>query len=149
QEKNNQLVFYERPRLLYLLADAFTFFSLYAYWQFIRKFLYLDKEMPALGKFTKYTSWAILLFLAFNLFYAFAIGNLMGLIAIDTAAGIVLLVAGSYTLIRIGKLHSRLRKFIYGGIFSMLLFYGLGSLYEFIRDTEWDVFPDLGGAIPF
>jgi hypothetical protein len=148
QDHNNQLFLEENPLLIYLLPDAFALLSLYAYWQFIRKFLYLQTRTPALDRFMFYTSNGILALFVFNVWYAFQYRNLMGLVAMDTTAGIALIIIGSYTLTRVSKVNAPLRKFIYGGIFSMLFFYALGSVYELIRDTSWNIFPDMGGGTP-
>jgi len=148
QDENNQLFLSEKPWWIYLLPDAFAWFSLYAYWQFVRRFLYLDTGMPAMARVMKYTALAILVFAVFNLWYAFRYADLMGLVTIDTITGLVLLVVGSYTLFRIRKVDAGLSRFIYGGILCMLFFYALGSVYELIRDTSWNVFPDIGGGTP-
>jgi two-component system LytT family sensor kinase len=148
QEKNNQLFFSENPLLIYLLPDAFALLSLYAYWQFIRKFLYINAVLPALDRFMFYTSNSILAFFVFNVWYAFQFKHLMGLVIMDTTAGMVLIIIGVYTLIRVRKVNAPLRRFVYGGISCMLIFYALGSIYELIRDTSWNVFPDMGGGTP-
>ncbi len=148
QDGNNQLIMSEKPLVIYLLPDACAWISLYAYWQFVRRFLYIDTNMPVMARWMKYTSYLILAFAVFNLWYAFRYADLMRLIAMDTTAGIILLIAGSYTLFRIRKVNAGLKRFLYGGIFCMLLFYALGSLYELLRDTQWGIFPELGGGTP-
>lgn len=148
QDGNNQLFLLENPLVLYLLPDAFAWIGLYGYWQFVTRFLYLKEKAPALAAFMKLTSNAILLFAALNLLYAFFFKHIMSLILIDTIVGIVLLIIGSYTLVRIRRVESSLRKFIYAGISCMLVFYGLGWLYEVTRDASWNRLPDLGGGTP-
>ncbi len=149
KEQNNQLVFTEKPMLIHLIADSFIFLSIFAYWHFVRRFLYLSKEKAFLGRFMYYGSFAVLIAGLASLWYAFTFKNITGLIQLNSTIGVIFLLAGFYILISIRKMKQPLKWFIYGGIFCLVLFYSLGSFYEMIRDTQWNFFPNfLGGGTP-
>jgi Histidine kinase/7TM diverse intracellular signalling len=149
KEHNNQLVFKENPLFVHLIADSFIFLSAFAYWKFVQKFLYIHKSAGFLGKFIHYGSRAILCVGAISLFYAFFFRDITGIINLNSAIGVVFLLGGLFILVSIRKINQPLRRFVYGGIFSLLFFYALGSLYEFARGTDWNFFPEsLGGGTP-
>jgi sensor histidine kinase YesM len=148
KERNNQFVFSERPLLVHLVSDTFIFLSMFAYWQFVRKFLYVDKENNFLSKYLKYGSYIILLLGTLSFLYAVIFQNITSLIQLNTIIGMIQLVAGVYVLFGIRKVNQPLRRFIYGGILCILIFYSLGSIYEFVRDTRFAFLPGLGGGTP-
>lgn len=146
--ENNQNCFAEFPLLNLLITDSFIFLSQYAYWVFVRKFLYLDKENNFLSKYLKYGSWAILIIGFLSLVYALSSQNIMGLININSKIAILFLLAGAYVLIAIRKLKQPLRIFIYGGIFSLISFSSLASVFEILRETKYAFFTSLNGGTP-
>jgi Histidine kinase/7TM diverse intracellular signalling len=149
KEHNNQLVFKENPLFVHLIADSFIFLSAFAYWKFVQKFLYIHQSAGFLGKFIHYGSRVILLTGIISLLYAFLFRDITGIINLNSSIGVVFLLGGLFILIGIRKINQPLRRFVYGGVFSLLFFYALGSLYEFARDTDWNFFPEsLGGGTP-
>ena len=150
KEHNNQILFTENPFIVHLITDSFIFLSGFAYWRFVQRFLYIDKTKWLLGKFIHYGSLGILLAGFISLLYALIFRNVTGIIRLNSAIGIVLLLSSVFILISIKKINQPLRRFVYGGVFSLLFFYALGSLYEFARNTSWNFFPEsLGGGTPF
>lgn len=148
KEYNNQFIFPENPLLNLLTADSYIFISMVAYWQFVRRFLYLDKENSFLGNYLKTGSYFILIIGALSLIHSLATRNVTRMIQINSTAGVIMLCAGIYVLFAIRKVNQPLRRFIYGGIFSLILFYSLASVYEMVRDTPWEFLPELGGGTP-
>jgi hypothetical protein len=148
KERNNQFLFSESPLIIHLISDTFIFLSMFAYWQFARKFLYLDKEKTFLSKYLKYGSYVILILGAISLLYAIVLQDITSLIQINTIIGMIQLVAGVYVLFAIRKINQPLRRFIYGGVLCILIFYSLGSVYEIVRDTRFAFLPGLGGGTP-
>jgi sensor histidine kinase YesM len=148
KQENNPRLFKENPLLIHLVADSFVFITVYAYTQFVRKFLYLHKEKPSLDKFLKYWGYLILFLCAVSLTYAFASKNVSGIILLDSTIGLFFLFGGIYTLYAIRNVNQSLRRFVYGGILFLLFFYGLGSIYEAVRGTPYEFLPALGGGTP-
>ncbi len=150
KEHNNQLLFRENPFFVHLITDSFIFLSAFAYWKFVQHFLYINKASSFLGKFIYYGSRIILCLGILSLLYALIFRNITGIIQINSIIGLFLLAGGVFILISIRKINQPLRRFVYGGVFSLLFFYGLGSFYEIARDTSWNFFPEsLGGGTPF
>jgi sensor histidine kinase YesM len=150
KEQNNQYFFSENPVLIHLITDSFIYLSVFAYWRFVRRFLYIDKTKTFLERFMQYGSFLILAVGAVSLLYALIFRNITGIIKLNSTVGIFFLSGGIYILISIRKINQPLRRFIYGGILSLVIFSALGSLYEITRHTKWNIFPDyLGGGTPF
>ncbi|MCX6317221.1 MAG: histidine kinase [Bacteroidetes bacterium] len=149
KEYNNQYVFVENPLLNLLTTDSYIFISMFAYWQFVRKFLYLDKQKSFLGTYLQTGSFIILGVGFISLLYALSVQNVMTLIMLNSSIGMIMLCAGVYVLFAIRKLNQPLRRFIYGGIFSLVIFYFLASIYEMVRDTRWEFLPSFGSGTPF
>jgi sensor histidine kinase YesM len=148
KEQNNQYWFAENPMINHLTNDSFIFLSMFAYWQFVRKFLYLDRAKNFLGTYLKAGSRAILITGLLSLIYAWIWQDISSLIKINSTIGIVILLAGLYALYAIRKVNQPLRRFIYGGLISLVVFYSLGSVYEMVRDTKYAFFPSLGSGTP-
>ncbi len=148
EEENNLVCFSENPLINYLLSDFFLFISLVAYWQFVRHFLYIDAAIPKLSAFIQRVSYAIAAFAVVSLFYGFAYKNLMGIGFIDSVAGVVIIIGGIYVFFSIRKIRSRLRNFIYGGMLCLIFFSSLASLYEALKNTQWEIFKNLSGSMP-
>jgi sensor histidine kinase YesM len=150
KDHNNQLLFRENPFFVHLIADSFIFLSAFAYWKFVQKFLYIDKATSFLGKFIYYGCRIILFLGIISLLYAFIFRDITGIISLNSTIGVFLLAGGLFILVSIRKINQPLRRFVYGGVFSLLFFYALGSLYELARNTSWNFFPEsLGGGTPF
>ena len=148
EEANNLVYFTEYPLLNYLFSDFFLFISLVAYWQFVRHFLYINTAIPKLSVFIRTVSYSIAVFAVISLCYALVYKNLMGVGIIDTVAGVVIIIGGIYVFFSIRKIKSPLRNFIYGGMLCLILFSILASLYEALKDTQWEIFKKLSGSVP-
>jgi sensor histidine kinase YesM len=145
---NNMLFLEEKPHLVYMFADAFAFISIFGYWQFVRKFLYIDREKRVLGKYMKVSAYTILVYMLFSLLYVVVTGNIWNSIIMNTTFGFIMLVAGLYVLFGIRKLNQPLKRIIYGGIIITIIFYFIASLYEVVRGTRYEFLPELGGGAP-
>ena len=148
KEQNNQYWFAENPMINHLTNDSFIFLSMFAYWRFVRKFLYLDKTNSFLGKYMQVGSIVILVTGTASLIYAWTFRDITSLIRINSTIGVVILLAGLYVLYAIRKVNQPLRRFIYGGLISLVVFYSMGSVYEMVRDTKYAFWPSLGSGTP-
>lgn len=148
KEQNNQYWFAENPMLNHLSNDSFIFLSMFAYWRFVRKFLYLDKTNSFLGKYLQAGSLVILITGVISLAYAWIFRDISSLIKINSTIGVIILIAGLYVLYAIRKVNQPLRRFIYGGLISLVVFYSMGSVYEMVRDTKYAFWPSLGSGTP-
>lgn len=148
KEQNNQYWFAENPMINHLTNDSFIFISMFAYWRFVQKFLYLDKGNSFLGKYLQTGSWVILITGILSQAYAWIVQDISSLIRINSTIGVIILIAGLYVLYAIRKVNQPLRRFIYGGLISLVVFYSLGSVYEMVRDTPYAFLPSLGSGTP-
>jgi Histidine kinase/7TM diverse intracellular signalling len=148
KEQNNQYWFAENPMINHLSNDSFIFLSMFAYWRFVRKFLYLNKTNSFLDKYLQTGSIVILVTGIISLVYAWTFRNISSLIQINSTIGVIMLIAGLYVLYAIRKVNQPLRRFIYGGLISLVVFYSLGSVYEMVRDTRYAFWPSLGSGTP-
>ncbi|MBL7749112.1 MAG: histidine kinase [Chitinophagaceae bacterium] len=148
KEQNNQYWFAEYPMINHLSTDSFIFLSMFAYWRFVRKFLYVDKTKSFLGKYLKAGSNIILTTGIISLVYAWTFRDITGLIKLNSTIGVIMLIAGLYVLYAIRKVNQPLRRFIYGGLLSLVVFYSLGAAYEMVRDTPYAFLPSLGSGTP-
>lgn len=145
---NNMLVFTEQPVLVYKWSDVFAFLGVFGYFQFVRKFLYIDREKPGLGKYMRWVAYAILIFMLISQVIVFANNHIWQYIQRNTVAGFVFLLLGLYVFFSIRKLNQPLRRVIYGGIIVTIFFYFLASIYEIARGTQYEFLPELGGGAP-
>lgn len=145
---NNMLFFTENPHWVYMWSDVFAFIGVFGYWQFVRKFLYVDREKPALGKYMRYVAYSILVFMMLSQLLILVNGSIWQYIQRNTYAGLVMLALGLYVLLSIRKLNQPLRRVIYGGIFSTIIFYFIATVYELARGTQFEFLADLGGGSP-
>lgn len=148
KEENNQYWFAANPIVNHLTNDSFIYLSMFAYWRFVRKFLYLDKGNSFLGRYLQTGSTVILITGIFSTIYAWTVQDISSIIRINSTIGIIMLVAGLYVLYAIRRVNQPLRRFIYGGIISLVVFYSLGSVYEMVRDTPYAFLPSLGSGSP-
>lgn len=148
KDQNNQYWFAENPMLIHLCSDSFIFLSMFAYWRFVRKFLYLDKTNNFLSRYLLTGSNIILVTGIISLVYAWTFRNITGLIKLNSSVGVVMLFAGLYVLFAIRNVHQPLRRFIYGGLISLVIFYSLGSAYEMLYDTPYAFLPSLKSGTP-
>jgi len=148
KEQNNQYWFAEYPMINHLSTDSFIFLSMFAYWRFVRKFLYLDKTKSFLGQYLKVGSNVILTTGIISLLYAWMFRDITGLIKLNSTIGVIMLTAGLYVLYAIRKVNQPLRRFIYGGLLCLVIFYSLGAAYEMVRDTPYAFLPSLGSGTP-
>ncbi len=145
---NNMLAFGQNPELVYMTSDAFALAGVFGYWEFVRKFLYVDKEKPSLGKYMRTVAYIILGFMVLTQVLVFINGNIWQYIQRNTIAGFVFLVLGLYVFIGIRRLNQPLRRVVYGGIIVTIIFYFAASFYEVLRGTRYEVLPELGGGAP-
>lgn len=145
---NNMLVFKERPWLVYMFSDMFAFIGVFGYWQFVRKFLYVDREKPILGRYMKMVAYGILVYMVITHLIILVNGNIWQYIQRNTITGIVVLVLGLYVIVGIRKLNQPLRRVIYGGVLITVLFYATGSFYEMVRGTRYEFLPEQVGGAP-
>jgi sensor histidine kinase YesM len=148
KSENNQALFKEFPLVNLITCDSYIYLSQFAYWAFVRKFLYLDKENNFISKYLKYGSWAILAIGFLSLLYAIFSQNIITLIGFNSKIAILFLMGGAYVLFAIRNINQPLRRFVYGGIFALILFSAFSSVYEILRGTDYEFFTDLRGGTP-
>jgi sensor histidine kinase YesM len=145
---NNMLFVTENPQWVYMWSDVFAFIGVFGYWQFVRKFLYVDREKPALGKYMRYVAYGILVFMMLSQLLILLNKNIWQYIQRNTITGLVILALGLHVLFSIRKLNQPLRQIVYGGIFSTVIFYFIASVYELARGTRFEFLTNLGGGSP-
>ena len=149
KEDNNQFILPNNQLFIHLISNSFFYLSIFAYWQFVRRFLYIKKFETFLGKYLTYGSRVILFVGTVSLSYALITKNLTRVIQIDTIIGAIMVVAGIFVLFGIRKVKSPLKVFIYIGILCLFIFFAIGSAYDLLRGTDYEFLPKLGSGTPF
>lgn len=148
EEGNNTIALPWNPIVNYIVSDFFLFISIFAYWQFTNHFLYLSRTMPKLSKLMHIVSYCIVGLALLSAVLIISTGNLMGVVMIDSAAGALVLAIAIYVCVCLKQVRSPLRNFVYGSIFCMMFSYTISSVFEALKDTQWEFFKGLSGSMP-